>query len=247
MSMIRPLLISLATLLIAPATSHAQDDDVCVAWVHTFIDAEVEGDVLTVTSENTCLMRGSSLDDLPYAEGKPYRIEYPGSSHSTVCAELELEIDAMSRLLAEATKGWPDAVAARDAAATEAGEARAEYERALAAWLAAQLVTADAKAAYEDVYEVAVEIERGSSGQVVIVRQIGYRSDTALGREVLDAIQREKDARRAMDEAHTKWAGDATSTALATQDRVDRFRTVLDLYPSAIEEEKKQAAALGCK
>ena len=179
MSMIRPLLLSLAALLIVPATAHAEDDDVCVGWVHSFIDAEVDGNTLTVTSENTCLMHASSLDELePYADGKPYRIGFPGFSGSRVCAAREREIDDMRRALEEANKGWDEAVAALDAATTEKCDARTAYDQAYAAWLAAQIVTNAAKAAYADVYEVVVETERDRAGLVVVVRQIGYRGDT---------------------------------------------------------------------
>ena len=214
--MIRPLLLSLAALLIVPATARAADDDVCVGWVHVFVDAEVEGDRLTVTSENVCLGRGGSLDELePFADGKPYLGGLPGFSRSRMCAALEREIDEMRRALREATERLPDAVAARDAAATEAADALAAYEQARAKWQAAHVVTAAAKAAYADVFEVVVETERDRAGHVVVVRRIGYRGDTELGREVLEAMQREQAARRAMEEVWATWVAGASSTAQA--------------------------------
>jgi hypothetical protein len=248
MSMIRPLLLSLAALLIVPATAHAADDDVCVGWVHVFIDAEVDGDTLTVTSENACLMHAGSLDELePFADGKPYRGGFPGLSGAKKCAALEREINDMRRALTEANKRWPDAVAARDAAATEARDALAAYEQARGTWLAAQVLTDAAKAAYADVFEVVVETERDRDGHVVVVRQIGYSGDTVLGRAVLQAMQREDAAWRAMEEAWAKWVGAASSTAQAAQFRVDQYRSIQDLYPSSIEEALAEAAAVGCK
>lgn len=127
--MIRPLFLSLAALLIVPATARAADDDVCVGWVHVFIDAEVDGDQLTVTSENTCLMHASSLDELDY-EGKPNRAGLPAVASSRLCAARERHIDEMRRVLKEATERLPDAVVARDKAATDAGEALDAYEEA---------------------------------------------------------------------------------------------------------------------
>ena len=245
--MIRPLLLSLAALLIVPATAHAADD-VCVGWVHVFIDAEVDGDQLTVTSENACLMRAGSLDELElFADGKPYPGGAPGFSRSRICAEIEHQISDMRRALTEANRRWPDAVAARDAAATEAGDALAAYEQARGTWLAAQVLTAAAKVAYADVFEVVVKTERDRNGHVVVVRQIGYRGDTVLGREVLQAMQREGAARRAMEEAWAKWAGAASSTVQAAQSRVDQYRSIRDLYPFAIEAALAEAAAVGCE
>jgi hypothetical protein len=249
MSTIRPLLLSLAALFTVPATAHAQDDDVCVGWVHVFIDAEVDGDKVTVTSDEACLMRGSSLDDLdPFADGKkPYPGGAPGFSSSRVCAARDREVDEMRRVLTEANQKWAEAVAARDAVAAKVRDALAAYEEARGAWLAAQLVTAAAKTAYEDVYEVVVEIERDRDGHVVVVHRIGYRANTALGRAVLAAIEREEAARKAMAEAWAKWAEDATPAAQAAQFRVDQYRTTQVLYPTIIKEALAEAATLGCK
>ena len=245
--MIRPLLLSLAALFAVPATAHALDDDVCIAWVHIFIDAEVNGDRITVTSENACLLRGGSLDALePYADGRPYDGGRPELSGTKMCAARKREINDMRRVLTEAEKLWPQAVAARDAAVIKASDALAVYEQVRGEWLAAQVLTAAAKAAYADVFEVKVETERDRDGHVVVVRQIGYRGDTVLGGEVLEAMQREAAARRAMQEAWAKWAGAASTAAQAAQFRVDQYRSIQDVYPSAIEEALAAAAAAGC-
>jgi hypothetical protein len=244
--MIRPLLFSLAALITVPATAHAQDDDdICTGWVHKFIDV----DTVTVASEDVCLMRASSLDELGvFDDGKkPYPGGFPAFASSKLCAAREREIDEMRRALTEANEKLEEAIAARDAAATEARDARAAYEQARAAWLAAQVVTAAAKAAYEEVYEVVVETERDRNGQVVVVHRIGYRSNTALGRAVLDAMQREEAARKTMEEAWAKWAGDENPAALAAQFRVDQYRSIQDVYPTAIKQARAEAEALGCK
>ncbi len=147
--MIRPLLLSLAALFTVPATAHAADDDVCVGWVHVFVDAEVDGDELTVTSENACLLRGASIDDLE-GDGRPYLGGFPEYSGSRECAELDHLIDDMRQALRDAIRRWPEVVKARDESATKESDALTAYEQARATWEAAQAVTRAAKAAYED-------------------------------------------------------------------------------------------------
>jgi hypothetical protein len=247
MSTVHLLLLSISTLLLAP-TAHAADDEICVGWVHNFVDAEVKGDTVTITSENTCLMRATTLDDFDRLNDgkKPYRGGVPGLVVEEECSWIERRIDEMRRALSEAREGLPGAIEARDAAAAEARDALADYEHARDKWLAAQAATEDAKAAYADVYEVVVETQRDAAGHVVVVRQVGYRSNTALGRAVLAAIQAEEEARTAMDDAWAKWAGVASSNARAAQFRVDHYNSIVTTYPTAIEEARAYAAELGC-
>ncbi|MFT3695685.1 MAG: hypothetical protein QM831_21285 [Kofleriaceae bacterium] len=235
--------------MIVPTSAHAKDDEVCTAWVHIFIDAEVtpgKPGSVTFTSEERCLQVAGGLDDLP-SDGNPFRGGPPEISGTRECAWLEHNLAEMQRALADAQAHIAGAIEARDAADTASHDAQAAYEAARNAWLHAQNVTAAAKLAYEAVYDTDVEVEKDSSGYVVIVRHIGYRPNTSLGRAVLAAIDAEAAAKRAMDLAWAKWNDQTTPAAQAAQFRVDQYENVLQNYPDAIAATKQLMKEDGCK
>ncbi len=250
MSRARPVLFALAALLSAPAVAHAADDDVCLAWVHNFEDVEVnrERDTVSFSSTSSCLGHGQTLEDLTLPEGLPHQGGEPAWWVEKECAWIDREIAAMRRAVLEATARLPGAEAALESAIEDSRDEQAAYEAARVAWQKASNAVADAKAAYVDMYEVRVEIERDRDGHVVIARQIGYDGTTALGRAVVEAMQRERAARQTMNEAWARWsgAGGSAKAAQAAQFRVDQYRNVLDTYPGAIEQARAWAAELGC-
>lgn len=247
MSLVRFVFLFVAALMIVPKPAHAEDDEVCLAWVHVFLDAEVEGDTVTITSEEKCLARGDSLDQLEIPDGNPYRGGPPEVSGNKECAWLRRQLFEQRFALADAKSHIAGAIEARDAADAASNDARAAYEAARDKWQAAQAKTQAAKAAYDDVYETDVEIERDASGQVVVVRHIGYRTNTVLGRAVLSAINAEAAAKAAMDLAWAKWMDGASPAAQAAQARVDQYTSVIQLYPDAIAATKALMDENGCK
>lgn len=241
------LFLTIAALLIVPTPAHAEDKEVCTAWVHVFIDADVstEKDDVTFTSEERCLQFAGGLDDLP-SDGNPFRGGPPEISGTRECAWLERNLVELQRALADAQAHIAGAIEARDAADAASRDARAAYEAARNEWLRAQGLTAAAKLAYEAVYDTDIEVEKDSTGRVVIVRHIGYRSNTTLGRAVLAAIQAEAAAKNAMDLAWAKWNDQTTPAAQAAQFRVDQYENILQNYPAAIEATEQLMKETGC-
>lgn len=250
MALVRNVLFALAALLSASPVAHAADDEVCLGWVHEFEDVEVdfEKNIVTFTSTSRCLAVGQTLEDLDRRESLPYEGSEPAWRVQKECDWLERQIDEMRRVLREAEALLPNAEETLKAALEDAHKEQAAYEAARAAWQDALNAVEAAKAAYEDVYEVEIELER-HDGRVVIVRRRGYDSTTELGRAVVDAMQRERDARAAMNEAWVQWsgAGGSAPAAQAAQFRVDQYRNVVDRYPRAIEDARAYAAELGCQ
>lgn len=243
MSFVRPALLALAT-LVAPAAVHAEDnDELCVGWVHVFVDATHDDGKFTTRSTSTCLQVATSIDEhTPGEEGKPYRGEYPEWDTEQECKALEGAIDEMSRAVRQATEFLPAAQQALDKARGGSVDEADAYKSARLMWQAAVDALAAAKKAYEDVYDLEVETERDAEGRVVVAHRIGYRSDTELGRAVLDAMKREQEAREAMEKVWASWSRPLQDA----QYRVDHYTSILALYPGQIEAARALAAELGC-
>lgn len=249
MSLIRTALFALAATVAVPTVSHAADDDVCVAWVHVFVDAEVDPktDTVTIRSEDTCLAYLGSIVELPLPpDGKPHHGTVADWTVEQECKGLERTIAEMERALRQAQAALPAAQAALEAAKGADAPERAAYDRARLVWARTDRALVAARQAFEQVHPAVVEVERDGEGRVQRVAREFDTSD-AVGQALADAVEAERVARAAMDAAWAAWQAAGTfDDVLAAQARVDQLTTVIDTYPAALEAARAEAAALGC-
>lgn len=248
MSLVRMFLLSLSALLLAPTVARAADDEICIGWVHEFIDATHDDDKFTVTSSSSCIGTATSIDEgEPFADGKPYRGDAAEWRYENTCPGLERQIRAMTSMLHTANANLPGATKTRDAT-TDTSEADfIAYGKARRAWEEAQQALAAAEEAYAGVYDVVVETERDRAGTVVVVRYLGYDESTPLGQAVAKARQAEAAARAAMEAAWERWAGGSKPAATTAQGWVDYYSSIVTTIPAELEAARARYHELGCK
>lgn len=248
MSLVRMFLLSLSALLLAPTVAHADDDEICIGWVHVFIDATHDNDKFTVTSSSSCLGTATSIDKgEPFADGKPYRGDAAEWRYENTCPGLARQIRAMTSMLRTANANLPDATRTRDATANTSATDFGAYEAARLAWVKAHAALEAAKRAYEEVYEVVVETEHNGTGTVVVVRYLGYDESTPLGQAVAKARREEAAARAAMDAAWERWVGGSEPAATTAQGWVDYYTSIVTTTPAELDAARARYRDLGCK
>lgn len=91
------------------------------------------------------------------------------------------------------------------------------------------------------------EVERDERGRIVRVTRTGYDIDTPLGQAVVDAMERERAAEVAMEQAWRAWLAAGGSEAQAEQLHVDQLNSVLRTYPPELARARARSKELGCK